>query len=138
MRSKIIGGAPSSIRMPTHPPNLKVLPAAHVLCSETSGTREYGWEESQGPPDRHWLEASRRVVSWSSSVGSLLLTEAVSLNAEQIRRGVRLGGENEYAGKVGGGGPGSFSREDIMRGSGGSDFESCGGGGASKLVLRRR
>ena len=48
---------------------------------------------------------------------------AVSLNAERIRRGGRGGGDFERMVKGVGGGPGSFYREDIRRGLGGSELE---------------
>ena len=59
-----------------------------------------------------------------------------SLNVKRIWRGGRGGGDHERAGKSGGGGTRDFSKEDIRRGSGGSDFEG-GWGRALESVTRR-
>ena len=61
-------------------------------------------------------------VRWASSEGSLLLAVAGSLNTERIWSGDVGGGEHEYMGKGGQGGPRNFSRENIRRVLGGSDF----------------
>ena len=77
---------------------------------------------------------SREAVRWSASEGSLLLTVAGSLNAGRIWRGGGGLEEHDRAGKGGGGGPMTFYREDIRRGSGGSYFE--GGEGRHRSWLQ--
>ena len=126
--SRSSGGYLSSTGTPSHPPKFQVLPAAQVKWSNTSVNGAYDRVNNQGRPSRRLLEASWQAVRRAASEGSLQLMVAGSLNARQIRRSRGRGGEHEGVAKGSDGGLGSFSREDNMRGSGGSELEGGGEG----------
>ena len=104
-RSKIIEGEPSSTRTPPIPPNLQVLPSAQVRRSKTSGPGAPGQAES-GSVSQALVGACRRR---SASEGSLSIIVEGSLDTDRIRRGGKVRGDHEHAGKGSGVGSGHFT-----------------------------